>query len=301
MEPSNILVTGGSGLIGQALIPTLLADGRKVSVLTRKPSAYPDKSGSVALFARLQDIPADHVVDGVINLAGARIVGARWTDHRKRVLLESRVTLTENLVRWMSGRETPPAVLVSGSAVGFYGDRGPEALDESAVPGGDFGAELCRRWESAATAAADLGTRVALIRTGLVLSASGGMLPPMLASFRLGLGAKLASGRQWMSWIHIDDQVGAIRHLLAHPESSGAYNLTAPEPVTNRAFSDCLARVLGRPRLFTAPAALLRLLLGESAELLVGGQKALPARLVAEGYRFAHHDLEPALRQLTAR
>lgn len=301
MNSSTILITGGTGLIGQALIPRLVADGCRVFVLTRKPHQYPGDNPQVKPLGFLTDIPQEQSVDAVINLAGARIVGPRWTDGRKRVLMQSRVDLTRNLVQWMSRRNTPPGVLLSGSAVGFYGDCPGGDIDESHPPGNDFGAELCQRWESVADEASQFGCRVIKLRTGLVLSGSGGMLPPMLLSFRLGLGAKLGHGNQWMSWIHIDDHIAAMGHLLADPDARGAYNLTAPNPVTNREFSDSLARVLNRPRLFSAPASVLKLLLGESAGLLLGGQKALPNRLSNEGYKFRYPELVPAFRAIAGR
>ena len=298
-DPFNILITGGTGLIGQALIPVLEAGGHRISVLTRRPDRYPDKAGRPHLFAALGDIPGDHPVDAVINLAGARIIGRRWSTRRKQVLRDSRIALTRELVGWMSGRPAPPTVLVSGSAVGYYGDRHGDILEEDQPCGGDFGALLCRDWEHEGLEAAALGTRVVVIRTGLVLSGRGGMLPPMLQSFGLGLGARIGNGRQWMSWIHIDDQVAAMVHLLTSPESAGAYNLAAPEPVTNTRFSDCLAGVLHRPRLLSVPAPVLHLGLGEAAGLLLGGQRSMPAKLQREGFGFTHPSLESALRTIT--
>ncbi len=296
--PYDILITGGTGLIGQALIPVLEAEGHRISVLTRQPDRYPGKAGRPRLFAALRDIPEDHPVDTVINLAGARMIGRRWSPRRKQVLRDSRIALTRELVEWMSRRPAPPAVLISGSAVGYYGDRQGEILEEDQPCGRDFGALLCRDWEQEGMEAATQGTRVAVIRTGLVLSGKGGMLPPMLQSFGWGLGARIGNGRQWMSWIHIDDQVAAIVHLLANPESAGAYNLTAPEPAINTGFSDCLARVLRRPRLLAVPAPALHLGLGEAAGLLLGGQRSMPAKLRQEGFRFTYPSLEGAFRDI---
>ena len=296
MSAPRVLITGGSGLIGRALTTALLGDGCRVAILTRRPDRFsPTPGENVELFARLRDIPEQDPVSAVVNLAGARIVGARWTTARKQVLRESRIDLTRSLVEWMGRRESPPATLISGSAVGYYGDTGDLAISEEAGAGDDFGAQLCRDWEAAAEPATAAGIRVACIRTGLVLAKNGGMLPPMRLSFSLGLGAKLGDGRQWMSWIHIDDHVAAIRHLLSSEDSAGAYNLTAPTPVSNRDFSDILAETLHRPRLLTAPAFALRALLGESAALLMGGQRALPVRLEREGFAFRHRDLSEAL------
>ena len=300
-NPLHILITGGTGLIGQALIPALATGGHRVSVLTRRPDRYPGSGLRPHLFAAIRDIPQDHPVDAVVNLAGAPIVGQRWTGRRKQVLRDSRIALTRELVGWMAHRPVPPGVLISGSAVGYYGDRHGDLLKEDQPCGGDFGAFLCRDWEHEAMNASASGTRVVIIRTGLVLSGKGGMLPPLLRSFGLGLGARIGNGRQWMSWIHVDDQVAAIIHLLSNPESTGAYNLAAPEPVTNAGFSDCLAQVLRRPRLLSVPAPVLHLGLGEAAGLLLGGQRSLPAKLLGEGFEFAHPSLENALRAIAGR
>ncbi len=299
MQKQHVLITGGSGLIGRPLTTALLADEHAVTILTRSPERFRHRPGeSVSLCAALSDAGANRPVDAVVNLAGARIVGARWTARRKQVLRASRIGLTEGLVDWMLRQEPPPGVLVSGSATGYYGDCGSRPVDETHAPGDDFGAHLCRDWERAAQRAVDAGIRVACVRTGLVLSAGGGMLPPMRLSFGLGLGARIGDGTQWMSWIHIDDHVAAIRHLLSRTESAGPYNLTAPGPVTNSEFSDTLAKTLRRPRLFVAPAPVLRAALGESAQLLLGGQKVLPERLTDEGFTFRFPDLPLALEDL---
>lgn len=295
----SVLITGGTGLIGQAMIPVLEAAGHSISILTRRPGKYPVQSGSPQLFASLADIPIDYPVDAVINLAGARIIGHRWTDRRKQVLRSSRIDLTKELVEWMARRPTPPDALISGSAAGYYGNRHSDILDENEPFGGDFGARLCRDWEAEAMSATSLGTRVVAIRTGLVLSGQGGMLPPMLRSFQWGLGAKIGDGKQWMSWIHIDDQVAAMVHLLTSRNSSGAYNLSAPDPVTNTDFCRGLANVLRRPCMFTAPAPILRLALGEAAELLLSGQRLKPAKLQNERFRFRYPTLQDALSSIT--
>ncbi len=298
-NPRSVLITGGTGLIGQAMIPVLEAAGHSISILTRRPEKYPVQSGSPQLFASLADIPIDYPVDAVINLAGARIIGHRWTDRRKQILQSSRIDLTRGLVEWMAGRPTPPDALISGSAAGYYGNRHSDILDESEPPGGDFGARLCRDWEAEAVSAASLGVRVVVIRTGLVLSGQGGMLPPMLRSFQWGLGAKIGDGKQWMSWIHIDDQVAAMAHLLTSRNSSGAYNLSAPDPATNTDFCRSLANVLRRPCRFMAPAPILRLALGEAAGLLLSGQRLKPEKLQNEGFRFRYPALQDALSSIT--
>jgi len=297
----SILITGGTGLIGQALIPALERNGHRISVLTRHLNRYPSTPIQPDLFSSFEDIPDSHPIDAVINLAGAPIVGPRWSKQRKQVLRDSRIGLTQNLARWMAVRQTPASVVINGSAVGYYGNRYDDILGESAPPGNDFGAHLCRDWENESMALENLGIRVAVIRTGLVLSASRGMLAPMLLSYKLGLGAKMGNGTQWMSWIHIDDQVGAICHLLHNPSSTGAYNLTAPSPVNNTEFSDTLAQVLHRPRLLAFPAPILKLALGEAAGLLLGGQRAIPSRLQQEGFQFRFDSLEKALADIANR
>lgn len=244
----------------------------------------------------LDEWTPDTVFDAVINLAGEPIVDARWTDERKQRLSQSRVNLTEKLVQHIGNANHKPGVLLSGSAIGFYGDGGDNILDESLSAGTDFGAHLCSAWENAAQAAADAGVRVCLLRTGLVLDATGGLLGRMLPAFKLGLAAQLGNGQQWMSWIHIDDYVDIVLLLLENTRAVGVYNMTAPEPVTNQQFTDTLAHVLHRPALFVAPAFLLKLILGERAELLLGGQRALPTNVQALGYHFQYATLEEALK-----
>ncbi len=297
--PLDILVTGGTGLLGQALIPVLEAEGHSISVLTRYPKKYPPVSYRPGLFATLAEIPNEHPVDAVINLAGARIIGRRWTQGRKRILRDSRIDLTRKLVEWMARRQIPPVVMLSASATGYYGNRHDDILTEDAPCGRDFGAQLCEEWEREAISATALGTRVVIVRTGLVLSKKGGMLSPLLMSFRFGLGARIGSGNQWMSWIHIDDQVSAMAWLLHSENAAGAYNLSAPHPVTNADFGNCLARELRRPRFFTAPAPLLRAAMGEASALLLGGQRVVPAKLHEQGFKFRYPSLQGAIRSIT--
>ncbi len=294
----NILVTGGTGLIGRKLCPALLKAGHQVTVLSRRPQAVATLCGNaVRAIASLDEwSPAQHF-DAVINLAGEPIVDAHWTPQRKQRLWASRVTLTEQLVARIAAAQQKPVLLLSGSAIGYYGDCGARRLDESAASGSDFGAQLCAAWEAAAQGAAAFGVSVCLLRTGLVLSRDGGLLNKMRLPFSLGLGARLGDGRQWMSWIHVDDYIAIVLRLLAaNANVGGAVNMTAPEPVTNAEFTATLARVLHRPAIFFAPAALLKLALGERAILLLGGQRVLPARAEAMGFGFAHRTLDDALR-----
>ncbi|MDD9874069.1 MAG: TIGR01777 family oxidoreductase [Gammaproteobacteria bacterium] len=294
----NILLTGGTGLIGRALCRALLERGCEITVLSRRPATVGERCGAVRAIHSLDQWRPGDRYDAVINLAGAPIVGGRWSARRKRTLWDSRVALTEALVEKIAAAGTRPGALLSGSAVGFYGDSGDLEVTESAPAGDDFGARLCDAWEQAARRAEDLGVRVCLLRTGLVLSRAGGMLARMLPPFRLGLGARLGDGSQWMSWIHIDDQVAMMVKLLFEDAHHGAYNLCAPEPVRNADFTARLAAAVHRPAVLFAPAPVIHAALGEAACLLLGGQRAAPARMTAADYRFRHAALDGALQQL---
>lgn len=293
----HILITGGSGFIGRALSAALSARGDEVIILSRSPEKLAPAPGIRAV-GSLKQVKGP--VDAVINLAGAPIVEQRWTDARKAVLRSSRIDLTARLVDWMRQQPKPPEVLISGSAVGYYGSHGDEVLDETAEPVPGFAHELCRDWEQAALEAESLGVRVCLIRTGVVLGPGGGALAKMLPAFRLGLGGPIGNGRQWMSWIHLEDEVGAIIYLLDNPPLHGPFNLTAPEPVTNEVFSDTLGRMLHRPALMRVPSVMMHLLLGEASELLLEGQRVIPEYLYNAGYAFRHPGFEEALEQVLA-
>lgn len=293
----RILITGGSGFIGQALTRALIQRGDTVVILSRTPDRVPGREGVQAV-ATLEAVAGP--VDGVVNLAGAPIVDKRWTESRKLVLRASRIDLTRQLVAWMKSRARPPKVLVSGSAIGYYGSHKDEVLHEGSATMPGFAHQLCRDWEQAALAMESEATRVCLIRTGVVLGPGGGALARMLPAFRLGLGGPIGTGQQWMSWIHLDDEVGAILYLLDNPSLRGPFNLTSPEPVTNEIFSQALGRVLARPVWFRVPAAMMKLLLGESSELLVEGQRVIPANLNSAGYAFKYRSLETALRTIVA-
>ncbi|MBV0932265.1 TIGR01777 family oxidoreductase [Marinobacterium weihaiense] len=290
----RVLITGGSGFIGQALTHALTARGDQVVVLSRSPDRVPTHTGMVCV-ADLKEVQGQ--VDAVVNLAGAPIVDKRWTDARKQLLRDSRIETTRRLVDWIEQREQRPSVLVSGSAIGFYGSHLDEVLTESASVEAGFPHELCRDWEQSAMDAVKLGVRVCLIRTGVVLG-RGGALSKMLPAFKLGLGGPIGSGAQWMSWIHRDDEVGAIIYLLDNPSLQGPFNLTAPEPVTNEVFSKTLGKVLGRPAFMRVPAVVMKVMLGEASELLVEGQRVVPANLNTAGYTFRYPQLEPALKQV---
>ncbi|HAF45029.1 MAG: TIGR01777 family protein [Sideroxydans sp. GWF2_59_14] len=295
----RILITGGTGLIGRHLCKTLLAEGHELTVFSRNVASVPEKCGvGVHALATLSDWKPDMAFDAVINLAGEPIVDARWTESRKQVLRVSRIALTEELVRRIAAAEHKPAVLLSGSAIGYYGGRGDEELGEDSGAGADFPAQLCVDWEATANAAERYGVRVCLLRTGLILSTDGGLLARMALPFKMGMGTRLGDGRQWMSWIHIDDYVAMVSRLLRDEQMRGAYNMTASAPVTNKEFTAVLAAVLHRPAAFVVPASLLKLSLGESASLLLEGQRVLPRRMLAAGQPILFPKLEEALKAL---
>ena len=295
----RILLTGGTGLIGQALCRLWAAQGHELVVWSRRPEQVAALCSGARGIARLDELAAEATLDAVVNLAGAPIADRPWTAARRQLLWDSRIALTEQLVDWLAGRALKPRVLLSGSAVGWYGDGGERRLDEDSAPGSeDFASQLCFAWEQAAQRAAELGIRVVLVRTAPVLAPRGGMLARLLPAFRLGLGGRMGSGRQWMPWIHLEDEVGLIDFLLQHQECSGPYNACAPGPVRNAEFAAVLGRVLRRPTLLPAPACMLRLVFGELAGLLLGGQHLQPRRALDAGYRFRFTDLEAALTDL---
>lgn len=297
----RILMTGGTGLIGRHLCKALLAEGHELTVFSRNPASVPVKCGAgVQALTSLAEWSPAREFDAVINLAGEPIVDRRWTKQRKQVLWASRVALTEELVQRIVAAEHRPSVLLSGSAVGYYGNRGNVLLDETAAPGDDFPAQLCKAWEQAARVAENAGVRVCLLRTGLVLGNDGGLLGRMLPPFRLGLGGRIGDGRQWMSWIHIGDYVAIVLRLLSDGQIRGPCNLTAPRPVTNAEFTRTLAAVLHRPAFLAIPAALLKPGLGEAASLLLGGQRVVPGKLQDAQYGFRFGDLRGALSDLLA-
>lgn len=298
----HILLTGGTGLIGRALCRHWAQQGHRLTVWSRSPQRVAALCGAqVRGIGRLDEL-AEEPLDAVVNLAGAPIADRPWTRNRKSLLWASRITLTEQLLAWLQQREPKPRVLLSGSALGWYGDGGERELHEdSPQVSEDFGAQLCGAWEEAAQRAEALGIRVVLIRTGLVLARDGGMLKRLLPPFKLGLGGPLGDGRQWMSWIHLADQVALMDFLLQREQARGPYNACAPEPVRNAEFARALGRALHRPALMPAPAFVLRVALGELSGLLLGGQRALPVRLLEAGFRFRFTDLDTALADVLGR
>ncbi|MGH8435335.1 MAG: TIGR01777 family oxidoreductase [Pseudomonas sp.] len=298
----HILLTGGTGLIGRALCRHWAAQGQQLTVWSRTPERVAGLCGAqVRGIGRLDEL-AEEPLDALVNLAGAPIADRPWTGKRKALLWASRITLTEQLLSWLEGRTQKPRVLLSGSAVGWYGDGGERELRESAAPvSEDFASQLCGAWEETAQRATTLGIRVVLVRTGLVLANDGGFLKRLLPPFKLGLGGPIGNGRQWMSWVHLADQIALIDFLLRQESAQGPYNACAPQPVRNLEFSRALGRVLHRPAFLPVPAVVLRLALGELSGLLLGGQRVLPARLSEAGFSFRFNDLDSALNDLFGR
>jgi len=309
-----IVIAGGTGFLGRPLAAMLAAEGHPVTVLTRSAAtatsgrdAARAAPGSIAQLEWRPDGttgPWSRALDGadaVINLAGESIAARRWTAAQKIRLIASRLQATKSLVEAIARSTRPPAVFVSASAIGYYGDRGGDVLTEPSPPGRDFLAELCVQWEREAMHANGPRTRVALIRTGIVLDANGGALAKMLPPFKAFVGGPLGSGRQFMSWIHRSDWLALVRWMTSHDLVGGPINATAPEPVTNADFSSALGRALHRPSLLPAPAFALRLLLGEMADpLLLASQRVLPARAEALGFQFSYPTLQPALQAIVA-
>jgi len=294
----KVLITGGTGFIGSALTRSLLEQDYEVTVLSRNPESVAKYCGSdVKALGSLQQIKADDFYDTVINLAGAPIFGAWWTEARKKIIRDSRIGLTEELVACMARMTVKPKLLISGSAIGYYGNQGDKVLTEQSATMKDFSESLCADWEAAAKKAEQIGVRVCLMRTGLVIGHGGGLLQRMLLPFRLGVGGRLGDGKQWMSWIHRQDWIRIAQTMITTSSMQGAYNVTAPNPVTNSEFTDTLARSIKRPALLPVPGWLLKTLLGEMSALILGSQRVIPERLLAQGFRFQYNDLGEALAQ----
>lgn len=298
----NILITGGSGFIGQYLCRRLAAHGHELTVLSRREKkATKVLPADTRIIADLDEISDDAKIDAIVNLSGENLFTRRWTDKRKEVLLASRIDVTNKLVALVDRLTTTPAVMVSGSAVGFYGNAGDaELTEDSSARKKDFGYRLCDAWEQAARPVARMGVRLCLIRTGVVLGRDGGMLSRLLPAYKMGVGAMIGDGSQWLSWIHIDDMVAILVRAIETPGIEGIFNATAPQPVTQRQFHQTLAKVVRRPAFFRVPGQLLRATLGEQAELLLGGQKVFPRRLEQQGFMFRYPDLEKALTHITS-
>ncbi len=295
----TLLVSGSSGLIGRALLPALRANGHEVKRLVRGAVSAPDQIS----WNPAEPLSPESVsgFDAVVHLAGESIA-TRWTEAKKRRIVDSRVPATRHLAAALTQAQQRPRVFVCASAIGYYGDRGDEILGEDSPSGEGFSAELCRQWEAAAQSVASAGIRDVQIRTGIVLSADGGALGKMLPPFRLGVGGQVGKGRQWMSWIDLADVVGAIQHLLTTDSLSGPVNMVSPNPVRNAEFTQTLASVLHRPAIFPMPAFAARMAFGQMAdELLLASQRVQPSKLVSGGWKFQSPDLRSSLERILTR
>lgn len=295
----KILVTGSTGLVGSALLPFLRSKGHEVFRLVRSQA----KTGPTEIYWNpeqgIDDTSRLEGMDAVIHLAGENISEGRWTEAKKARIRDSRVKGTRVLSEALARLSQPPRALLSASATGYYGDRGDEIVREGSAPGSDFLAGVCRDWEAAAEPAAERGIRVVYLRFGVIFTPKGGALSKILAPFQFGVGGKLGSGKQYMSWIALDDVVGAIYHALTNETMSGPVNIVAPNPVTNYDFTKTLGRVISRPTLFPVPSFAIRLAFGEMGDAaLLSSTRVEPARLKESGFVFQHPELEGALRQM---
>jgi uncharacterized protein len=293
------LLTGATGFIGKHLLNRL----SEAVVLTRNPEQFAISHSGIEVHGwdpMSGPLPGELLrgVDVIFHLAGEPVASGRWTARKKARIRDSRRVGTANVVRGLATSEPKPRTLICSSAVGYYGDRGDEILDEASTPGDDFLAEVCRLWESAAGEAKRYGVRVVSLRTGVVLGADGGALAKMVLPFSLGLGGRLGSGQQWMPWIHIDDMVGLLLHAASHDDIEGPMNATAPHPVTNREFTKILAATLRRPAVFPVPGVALKVAVGQFAEVLLASQRVVPQVAQRTGYAFQFPELKPALENL---
>ncbi len=296
----NVTITGGTGFVGKQLIKALLDSGHEVRILGRSPkTGFPAGVHSFLWNAAKFDPPPESLeaAGAVVHLAGEP-VAQRWSPKIRERIRNSRVDGTRRLVDALAKMDRPPATLISASAVGYYGDRGDEELDETSEPGTGFLPEVCQQWEAEADRAAELGIRVVKLRIGVVLGVGGGALDQMLPPFRMFVGGQMGAGTQWMAWIHLDDVVGLIRHVLEKPEISGVVNATAPNPVQNSQFTRVLARTIRRPALFTVPKKGLQFLFGDMSQIMLSSQRALPKQAQATGYDYQYSDLAQALKNL---
>ena len=292
----NILITGGNGFIGSALKGELESAGHGIVITTRQESNSPDKTTWNP--PSLISPEKISTFDAIVNLAGDSIYSDRWTKDKKERIRSSRINTTYYLIESIKNSDIKPEVIVSASAVGYYGAHGDEEVTENMPPGNDFLASVCKAWESEARKAEGEGVRTVIARFGVVLGQDGGALQKMLTPFRAFVGGYLGSGKQWMSWVHIDDITGFIRYAIEHDKISGVFNVAAPNPLTNKDFSSTLGRVMGRPSIFPVPGFALRAALGDFSEILLMGQRVMPERALKSGYKFKYPLLEEALRAI---
>lgn len=306
-----VIITGGSGLVGRALTRSLTQDGHEVIILSRAPekvSGLPQAARAVQWDARTAAGWGDLLdeTDAIVNLAGASLKGegfipSRWSKSRKALIRQSRLDAGAAVLQALRAASKKPAVLIQSSAIGYYGPSGPEPLTEDAPPSDDFLARLCVAWEKSTAEAQEMGVRQVVIRTGIPLTMEGGAFPLLVLPFKLFVGNTFGDGRQYYAWIHFADYIAALRFLLERPDASGVYNLTSPNPVTNREFAATLGRVLKRPSFFPIPAFVLKLALGEVSTVVLDGQRVIPQHLQSEGFEFRYPELQPALRALLGR
>lgn len=303
LRMARILVSGGSGLIGAALVPTLKASGAHITRLMRATKAQTAPDEESIPWDPEQPLAADILsgFDAVIHLAGESIVG-RWSEDKKKQIRNSRVIGTRNVTQALAQAKDKPNIFICSSAIGYYGDRADELLNEESAPGAGFLPEVCREWEAATRPAVDAGIQTVQIRTGVVLSSKGGALAKMLTPFKMGVGGKVGSGTQWMSWIDVEDMVGAIHHILKSDLLRGPVNMVAPKPVTNEEFTKTLGSVLSRPTILPMPAFAVKLLFGEMGEtVLLGSQRVEPSQLISSGYPFRFRTLRASLENILSR
>jgi uncharacterized protein (TIGR01777 family) len=301
----RILVSGSTGFLGTALIETLEKEGHTIARLVRpetgrgKAGGAPGQTVQWDPVAGEFDATAAEGADALVHLAGASIAGGRWNVSRKKLLRTSRIDATRHLMGALSKLQRPPRVIVAASAIGYYGDRGDETLTETSAPGGDFLAAACREWEAETARGAEFGARIVNLRFGIILAAHGGALPQMALPFKFGVGGRIGSGRQWISWLTLAEAVAIIQFAMANSQLAGPANAVTPNPVQNLEFTRVLAKTLHRPALFPAPAFVLRLALGEMAgALLLSSQRVMPSKIEQCGYRFAYPDLARALGEI---
>ncbi|HZV11625.1 MAG TPA: TIGR01777 family oxidoreductase [Candidatus Kapabacteria bacterium] len=300
----NIIIAGGSGFIGSTLVNVLQGEGHAITVLARNERSANEKLGGKARVLPWDGefvgawAEAVNGADVVVNLAGESIGDGRWSGARKEKILQSRLKATRAIVDAIIKAEKKPSLLINASAVGFYGNVPSGDVDESHAPGDDFLANVCKEWELEARRAESAGVRVALIRTGIVLSKNGGALPRMLTPFKFFVGGKIGSGNQWMPWIHLVDHIGIITYIINNQSVSGAVNLSAPEPATMKEFARALGKAMHRPSLFPVPGFVLKVMLGKMSSLVLEGQRAVPKKILAAGYVFKFPQLDAALRDV---
>ena len=293
----NILITGGTGFIGSALCSRLLKNKHDITVLSRHPEKVKPSFKAITEIEQLKD---DAIFDIVINLAGEAIANKRWSNRQKQLISSSRLATTQKLIEFLSKVENKPKLLINGSAIGYYGiNKTNNSIDETSVGDDSFSSQLCQQWEAVALQAEGLGIRTCLLRTGIVLGKGGGALSKMLLPFKLGLGGRIGHGKQWMSWIHLDDLVSIIMYCIEHNNLSGAINGTSPYPVTNQDFTKVLGKVLKRPTIVPMPDVFVKLIMGQMGEeLLLAGKKILPVKILDAGYIFQYEKLENALKNV---